>query len=457
MAPSYKEYDAVVCGAGIAGIAGAYALTQNGLKRVLIVDPGPPLSLTSDKSTECYRNWWPGPGDAMVALMNRSIDLMEGHAQDSNNCFILNRRGYLFATASPEMTDTFALQASEAEELGAGPLRHITNGITYEPARAEGFNNRLDGADLITDKNLINAHFPYINPETVAVLHARRCGSLSAQQMGMYLLERTRENGGELFSAELIGVETTAGKVTSVILKTTGDDIEIKTNNVVLSTGPYLKDCAELLGIDLPVAVEKHIKISLSDPHGAIPREAPLIFWTDPIRLSWSDEEKEALSQSDETKYLIEEFPAGVHGRPVGAGDKVLMYWPYDCELHNDPVFPLDWDPYLPDIILRGMARMVPDLERYFEPMPKPFVDGGYYTKTEENRPLIGPLHVSGAYVCAAFSGFGIMASCASGELLAKHITGDALPLYANAFNPARYSDPNYCKLLETWNSSGQL
>ena len=41
MAPSYEKYDAVVCGAGIAGIAGAYALTHSGLKRVLIVDPGP--------------------------------------------------------------------------------------------------------------------------------------------------------------------------------------------------------------------------------------------------------------------------------------------------------------------------------------------------------------------------------------------------------------------------------
>ncbi|MFL2542076.1 MAG: NAD(P)/FAD-dependent oxidoreductase [Candidatus Latescibacterota bacterium] len=278
MAPSHEKYDAVVCGAGIAGIAGAYALTHSGLKRVLIVDPGPPLSLTSDKSTECYRNWWPGPGDAMVALMNRSIDLMEGHAQDSKNSFLLNRRGYLFATASSEMTNKFALQAAEAENLGAGPLRHITNGTTYKPASAEGFESGLDGADLITDKNLINSHFPYINPETVAVLHARRCGSLSAQQMGMYLLERTRENGGELFNAELIGVETTAGRVTSIILKTAGDNIEIKTESVVLSTGPYVKDCAKLLGIDLPVAVEKHIKISLSDPNGAIPRDAPLIF-----------------------------------------------------------------------------------------------------------------------------------------------------------------------------------
>jgi len=457
MAPAHQEYDAVVCGAGIAGIAAAYALTQSGLQRVLIVDPGPPLSLTSDKSTECYRNWWPGPGDAMVALMNRSIDLMEGHARDSDNLFLLNRRGYVFATARPEMVDTFAAQASEAESLGAGPLRQIANGTAYEPAAAEGFESPLDGADLITDKALIDAHFPYLNSETVAVLHARRCGSLSAQQMGMYLLERARENGAELFTAALAGVETSAGRVTSVELNAGAESVEIRTNNVVLSTGPYLKDCAALLGVELPVLVEKHIKISVPDPHGAIPRTAPLIIWTDPITLSWSEDEKDALSQSDETKYLLEEFPAGVHGRPVGAGDQVLMYWTYDCAPQDDPVFPLDWDPYLPDITLRGMARLVPGLERYFDPMPKPFVDGGYYTKTEENRPLIGPLDVPGAYVCAAFSGFGIMASCASGELLAKHVTGDTLPAYAGAFDPARYRDPEYRKLLESWDSSGQL
>jgi len=53
------------------------------------VDERPPLSLTSDKSTECYRNWWPGPGDDMVALMNRSIDLLEEEARESGNVFRL--------------------------------------------------------------------------------------------------------------------------------------------------------------------------------------------------------------------------------------------------------------------------------------------------------------------------------------------------------------------------------
>ena len=66
--------EVVICGAGIAGIAAAYHLAvRRGVRGVVLVDEGAPLSLTSDKSTECYRNWWPGPGDDMVALMNRSI------------------------------------------------------------------------------------------------------------------------------------------------------------------------------------------------------------------------------------------------------------------------------------------------------------------------------------------------------------------------------------------------
>src|SRR5438552_13933890 len=65
--------DVVICGAGIAGVAAAYHLAvRRGVTDVVLVDERPPLSLTSDKSTECYRNWWPGPGDDMVALMNRS-------------------------------------------------------------------------------------------------------------------------------------------------------------------------------------------------------------------------------------------------------------------------------------------------------------------------------------------------------------------------------------------------
>src|SRR5712692_7297902 len=111
--------DVVICGAGIAGIATAYQLpVKHGIRKVVLVDERAPLTLTSDKSTECYRNWWPGPGDSMVSLMNRSIDILEELAHDSVNVFNLNRRGYLYATADPARVADFKKAATESAELG---------------------------------------------------------------------------------------------------------------------------------------------------------------------------------------------------------------------------------------------------------------------------------------------------------------------------------------------------
>ena len=94
--PQQSKADVVICGAGIAGISAAYHLAvKQGVKSVILVDENTPLSVTSDKSTECYRNMWPGPGDVMVSLMNRSIDIMENLAHESSNIFHLNRRGYV--------------------------------------------------------------------------------------------------------------------------------------------------------------------------------------------------------------------------------------------------------------------------------------------------------------------------------------------------------------------------
>src|SRR5512145_3385112 len=106
--------EVVICGAGIGGVAAAYHLAvRRGVRDVVLVDEGSPLSVTSDKSMECYRNWWPGPGDDMVALMNRSIDLLEDLARESGNVFRMNRRGYLFATADPARVPEF-LRAAES-------------------------------------------------------------------------------------------------------------------------------------------------------------------------------------------------------------------------------------------------------------------------------------------------------------------------------------------------------
>ena len=132
--------DVVICGAGIAGVAAAYYLAvERGITDVLLVEQGAPLSLTSDKSTECYRNWWPGPGDTMVRFMSRSIDLLEGIARASDNAIRLNRRGYVYATADPEQVDVLRRAGEEAASLGAGPLRVRIRGEVRHHGRLQSF------------------------------------------------------------------------------------------------------------------------------------------------------------------------------------------------------------------------------------------------------------------------------------------------------------------------------
>ena len=452
--------EVVICGAGIAGIAAAYHLAvRRGVREIVLVDERPPLSLTSDKSTECYRNWWPGPGDDMVALMNRSIDLLEELARESGNAFRMNRRGYLFATADPAQVPVLVERAREAEARGVGPARiHRRGASDYRPAPAAGFENQPTGVDVITDPALALRHFPYLAPDTLAVLHARRCGWFSGQQLGMYLLERAREAGVRLLEGRLERIDARGGRVRSVRVSARGGEMTIATPRFVDAAGPFFAPVARLLGVEVPVFCERHAKVAFNDSLGAMPRSAPMTIWTDPVTLPWSDEERRDLAASAEHKRLVEEFPAGVHGRPEGAGESpvVLLIWTYDIE-PVEPAFPIEFDASYGEICLRGMSRMVPALAGYLSRLPRVVVDGGYYTKTRENRFLAGPLPIEGAYVLGALSGYGLMASNGAADLLADHITGRPLPAYAPAFLVSRYDDPAYRERLEQWGDSGQL
>nr|MDJ0954843.1 FAD-dependent oxidoreductase [Acidimicrobiia bacterium] len=80
-----------------------------------------------------------------------------------------------------------------------------------------------------------------------------------------------------------------------------------------------------------------------------------------------------------------------------------------------------------------------------------------YYTKTVENLPLAGPAGPDGSFVCGALSGFGIMAACAVGEIVATAIAGGSLPDWAHHFDLRRYEDPTYVASLQDAGSTGQL
>jgi glycine/D-amino acid oxidase-like deaminating enzyme len=449
-----RTADVLICGAGIAGVAAAHFLSKAGVKNILLLDERPPLSLTSDRSTECYRNWWPDP--EMLRLMNRSIDLMEALAEESGNVFRMNRRGYLYVTAEERKVPELERISRGISSLGAGPLRvHSVPDSAYQPSHAENFRDQPTGADLLLGTELIRKSFPYLTERAVAALHVRRAGWLSAQQLGMYLLETARSRGVRFESARVTKVHVNGGCVKGITLDT-GERVDCPI--FINAAGPYLGEVGRLLDVDLPVYTELHLKAAIKDPLAVVARDAPLLIWTDPQTLPWETEERLALTEDDDTRWLTGSFPSGVHTRPEGGEENqtILMLWEYQTRL-LDPVWPPTLDEQYPEIALRGLATMLPRMQEYFTRMPRPQLDGGYYTKTRENRPLVGPMGADGAYVLGAVSGYGIMSACGVGELLAAHVMGTELPAYAPALALERYEDPQYQRKVDAWQESGQL
>jgi glycine/D-amino acid oxidase-like deaminating enzyme len=488
--------EVVVCGAGIAGISAAHELAvRRGVRGVVLVDERPPLTLTSDKSTECYRNWWPGPGEAMVRLMDRSIDLLEELAAETGDAFALHPAGYAYLTADPARAAAMRREAEEISRLGAGPLvvhgssppptaghpvatKSLTGpsrdsragsspgsrtpaGDERGPATATGAaapTAGARGADLYLDPAAILDRFPFLAPDVAAMLCPRRAGWLSAQQLGMVLLERAREAGVRLVRGRVAGIELAAGRVAAVRLAG-GEAERIATAHLVIAAGPGVAGVAALAGVELPVVHELHRKVTFADHLGVVPRELPLMIWTDPVRLEWSAEERRELEREPELAPLLGELPGGVHFRPEGGagGDRLLLLWAYESA-PRPPVEPPPPDPAYAEVVVRGLARMVPGFAAYLPRMRRPYVDGGYYTKTPDNRPLVGPLPVPGVWVLGALSGYGIRASQRAAELVAAHLPGAELPGWAGAFAPARFDDPAYLERLAGWDSAaGQL
>lgn len=448
----------VVCGAGMAGAAAAYHLAvRQRVPNVVVVDEREPLTLTSDKGTQGYRNWFDGPDDTMARFVGRSLDILEELAIASDNVFGLSRHGYAFVTADPWMREQLRAQARRLASFGAGEPREHHAPSTYRPAKDDEWRGVPDGADLLLAPDLVREHFAFVSNDAIAVSHVRRAGWFDAIRLGSWLLEEARKHGARVVQDRVVGLDVSGGAVRAVRL---ASGATLSTGRFVVAAGPGLPAVLAMLGVELPVFLELHAKMRFDDRLGVVPRSAPFTIWMDPVAdLGWSSEERARFADDPSTAWLLRPFPGGLHVRPVhgGLGRDIFLIWTFESAPH-----PFEWppafDPHLGEVLLRGFARMAPNAGAYVGEGRRGLVDGGFYTKTPENRPLVGPLPIEGAYVIGALSGFGIMASHAAGELLAAHVTGGSLPAYAAALSPARYEDPAYRRRLERWDAkAGQL
>jgi len=440
MKESIAATQIVICGAGIAGIATAYYLSvKYKQKDIVLIDSMLPMSLTTSKSGENYRDYWPQA--CMTEFVSHSIDLMHSLNQsDTNPLFEMRDIGYDF------------ISQKNAEIF---------------PSSYTDSTSSNDYLLTTTDQDSLATKKPYLAESVNQVVHINRAGVLDVNALGTLLLSKAKKAGVVFKQAHIENIERNAEN--HYQLTFAQSEQKLVTEKLVITAGPFCKHLAGMLDIDLPLENYLQHKFIIPDLANVVPRDMPFTIIADSQYLNWNEQEKEMIESDDDYSHLLDLYPAGLHIKPEGSG-QIKLGWAYN-KIAEQPVWQPNCKEEFADIVMRGASRYIPALSQYVEKMPTPIVHfSGYYTRTKENWPLIGPLALDNLYVVAGLSGYGTMSACAAGELCGQYIVNEnidkfdiahsyfeILPSYARNFHPNRYSDHKIIKEIEMISSDGQL
>ena len=236
-----QHVEIAIIGAGIAGIAAAYYLcVENRRRSVLLIDSRRPMSYTSAQSGDNYRNWWPHP--TMTAFTNDSIDELDRLARDSDNVFNMTRGGYVLATRRADVADV-----------------------------VEAIPGAID-IDVISERSTLRETFPALSEDIRNVLHIRRGGDFSSQQLAQYMLEKIRDAGGSRLRGHVTDVSRGQRYALELL-----DRNSITADIVVNAAGPFVGDIGQMLDVDLALTNVFQQKVAFEDqPAGDSARHAIL-------------------------------------------------------------------------------------------------------------------------------------------------------------------------------------
>ena len=452
-----NDVEILVIGAGMAGLATAYYLAvEHKRSRLLIVDEGQPMALTSAQSGENYRNWWPHP--TMAAFTDHSTDLMEDIARRTDNRIHMTRRGYLLVTRDEKPDDLLRqLDAGYGASSASLIRQHEGSSQTYAPALSADWQTAPDGVDVLRGRDLIRRYYPAFDNQIATALHIRRAGDISGQQLGQYMLETMRPLGAQFQQARVVGIARTDRFLVDVVAD--GERQGIKADIIVNAAGPFASHISAMHGEKLPMHNVLQQKIAFVDRDRAVDRKMPFAIDLDGQTLAWSPEEREALAAAPELARLLAPMPGSIHCRPDGGdhGQWIKLGWAFNSE-PSEPTREPELNPYFPEIVLRAASRLQPALRQYLGALPRDRIHyGGFYPMTKENWPLIGPARTPGVFLTAALSGYGTMSACAAGDLCARAVVGAASPSFASVLSLARYENKVLMDELNSAESRGLL
>lgn len=380
--PAPASADLVVIGAGVIGCATAFFATAAGLRTVVLDARPQPATLTTAAATGAYRLQHDNLEE--LDLVREGVDLFFDFAQRTGlpgYDIRLRPQGYLFCTTEPAGTDR---------------QRRMVE-------RQHGFG--LTDVELLSGDET-RARFPHIAPEVVSARFRAGDGFIDQVRVALgYALSAS--NGAGVERPAATGQATFCLGERATGLRIIGDrvvavetrHVSIATPLVVLATGPFLAQTAELAGLSLALAPTARQKVLVADLP-AVPPDAPMTI-------------------DDET---------GAHWRPWLLGALALH------TDHGTPPGAPSWSPPAPaDAGFRlldpaspvSVARISPFWADAWRAGGVSFtVQGGQYEITPDRRPYVSASPVRGLWVNGGYSGHGVMGSAGGSRLLIDLISG---------------------------------
>lgn len=369
--------DVVIIGGGIVGSSAAYHLTEMGCKDVLVIERESQQGLGSTaKSAGGVRAQFATPVN--VEMSRYSIDFFSRFEELTGHTAQYHPHSYLFIATRQAHLDYLAANRKMQAEHGLTNVQALTRDDIVSIIPQINSDDILGGNLCPTDG--------FVDPYSVMVGFAQ-----CARARGARIRLDATATGIDLEGGKVKGVHTSRGYVA--------------TEKVVNAAGPWAKQVAAMVGIDLPVEPLRR-KLVHTQAFDAIPMRLPMVI----------------------------DMTDGFHFRREGAG--VLLAW-HDGkdEFTYDTAFD---DEFIEKILMRATERVPVFADAEVNPR-RCLV--GLYEVTPDHHAIIGPVaEVGGFYLANGFSGHGVMHSPATGRVTAEWILyGEPRSIDARALSLERF------------------
>lgn len=346
---SIKTYHTVIVGGGIIGMATAYNLSNRGIK-LAVIERTFPGSGSTGRCIGGIRQQF--STTASIRLMKENIKLFSQMKDEFGFTVEFHQGGYLLLAHTPEMVEIFKsnirLQQKEGVNvslLNPEEARKVVRGLNIDQLHAAAYCP--DDAQAFP--------FPILKG---------------------YKSKIDRNNGDFYLDNPVATIE----KKTNFLL-TLKDGTRLEAEKVLLAAGPWTRELAASMGLDLPLFPERH--------EAMITERIPKFF--EPMVVDYRKD--------------------GCYFHQLISGQVIGCYTPVPNVpgIHENTSFE-----FLPQLS-RRMTRLIPSLEkaailRHWS---------GSYTMTPDGNPIVDETKIKNFYVASGMCGHGFMFGPAIGRHLA--------------------------------------